>query len=560
MVCPCGEYRHQNASLVRRHAALKHKSGSDASHELKDHSSPMATTSTTSQAFSAQTGAASSRGAKPSAPLLKPLKKPAFVQQNRADLASTSMLHSALDHSSTSKSSVKLQSHLQQPTVAFLKRSREMDVEVPVKSHEKGKKPAKAPRISTTTASELPAAGPSSSPRPISSWRQRIVPTPKGLPTSRARPVPRAVDTEVRDSSIEDDEDTTLSSPSSRSRLRGELECSRCFTTLECKPDDRRLRREWTCDACRGQPPRTQAIAPGPRVSHTSPVRSEAGPSSAAKATVRTGTTSEGTLHRDATPATSRNQSRPFASASLVRQPADPRLSKAAPGRRIDTDSDIQDDKRSDAPTGAAAPAKPRRTRISKQMRAKQFRRWFDCILQEHRAQEAAGSTSTDLVSDNRYRPMEKLRKAGGTAYTTADEFFDALRQRVLAHNEKLKQGAKDVLHFHGGYAIVAQPKTGVKLRLEQFKAQLHNSGLPIDDEHFMFSYKNFSGDDISMSTSYSCSCGGISDPEPRLKKLHEDVENMGPCRGTIWVEVGNDESLAMYGIKGQYMQVAISH
>ena len=83
-----------------------------------------------------------------------------------------------------------------------------------------------------------------------------------------------------------------------------------------------------------------------------------------------------------------------------------------------------------------------------------------------------------------------------------------------------------------------------------------------IDSDHIIFNYDAHSDDDVSMSTTYSCSCGGISEPKPHVRRLFEDMKRIpvGPCWGTVDVEVGNDQSLAMYGIKGQYMQVTISH
>ena len=67
---------------------LKHKAGTDATHKSKDHTSPV---TIASQASSAQTGAASSHGAKQSA------EKPAFTSQNKVNPPSTSVLQGELN-------------------------------------------------------------------------------------------------------------------------------------------------------------------------------------------------------------------------------------------------------------------------------------------------------------------------------------------------------------------------------------------------------------------------------------------------------------------------------
>ncbi|KAI0323595.1 hypothetical protein GY45DRAFT_1376204 [Cubamyces sp. BRFM 1775] len=300
-------------------------------------------------------------------------------------------------------------------------------------------------------------------------------------------------------------------------------------------------------------------VALGLRVSTIPAVPGNAGPSSVAQAGVRA--ISEKPLHGSSTSASSSSQSRYFTLTSSMPKSTVPLPSKATPKPATDTgaSSGAQGGESLDARPKPAPPAKPHRTRVSKQMRAKQFRRWFDGVLQEHRVQEAAGSGSA-AVTDLRHHRIKKLQEEGGAAYTTADEFFDALRQAVLAHNEKLKQGSKDVLHFKGGYAVVAQPKIGAKLRLQQFKAQLHAVGLPIDNCHEITECECYSSHGLDVLTSYACNCGGVSTPKPYKKRLYEGVRHMGSCWGTISIDVGDDDSLAMYGIEGQYMEVSISH
>lgn len=124
-------------------------------------------------------------------------------------------------------------------------------------------------------------------------------------------------------------------------------------------------------------------------------------------------------------------------------------------------------------------PEKPKRRRVTKKMRAGAFRGWFDGVLADLHAKQAAGDTASALVIDrNDYLKVRLIEQHGGTAYTTQDEFLAALRHCIVAFERGKAEGRRERLAFRAGYSIVAQPKIKHKERGESVMHLLRAMGL----------------------------------------------------------------------------------
>ncbi|KAI0357384.1 hypothetical protein OH77DRAFT_96712 [Trametes cingulata] len=230
------------------------------------------------------------------------------------------------------------------------------------------------------------------------------------------------------------------------------------------------------------------------------------------------------------------------------------------------TDSDVE----YDVPSRATAndkgiSKKPRKRRVTKQMRAREFRYWFERVVDEYYVKKAAGDAQSAIaVNDVNYTVVETMHKEGGTAYTTPDEFFDALEERLRAHKEALKEGRKEVLQFRGGYSIVAQPKIGHTARAEKVRAKLREIGLELLDDRVTWdATTDIVAGRVRMVSSwyYPCTCRGTVLPKHRPCTLEKKGEWKGKsCGGQILLRVGGDNSLEAYGIPGQQISVMVVH
>ncbi|KAI8978837.1 hypothetical protein BD414DRAFT_119740 [Trametes punicea] len=280
----------------------------------------------------------------------------------------------------------------------------------------------------------------------------------------------------------------------------GVLECNSCSITIKCQHDDIRILDGWTCSACRlkqstrartagrtraplasvSRPAAASRHRPRPVMSpfklDPSPNQSLVfGPVSSSEKMIAS------TSERSSLPSTRES--------GQAHRPSDP---FSAPASGLSGWHDHLELSASDTETdpgplslgaGDSQPAIPhvepaartsRRKRVSKQMRARAFRRWFNSVLDDYHAQKTEGTTSSPREAEC----VRYLRSAGGTAYTTADEFFEALQACRAAHQQRLKQGKKGVMEFFGGYSIVAQPRIGHGARAEKVKARLRELGM----------------------------------------------------------------------------------
>ena len=153
--------------------------------------------------------------------------------------------------------------------------------------------------------------------------------------------------------------------------------------------------------------------------------------------------------------------------------------------------------------------AKPRKKRVSRQARQREFERWFARWTAAHRArriarphrhpdaaegEEEKEKKRTDGDEDKTdWWRVESTRRQGGVSYPTPDAFFAALgdalgRHRELAAKSKDKDKSKGkgkggeevasgVLTFFGGYSIVAQPKISATARLDKLVGRMEEIG-----------------------------------------------------------------------------------
>lgn len=129
----------------------------------------------------------------------------------------------------------------------------------------------------------------------------------------------------------------------------------------------------------------------------------------------------------------------------------------------------------SEAEPPQPVPEKPKRRRVTKKMRAGAFRGWFDGVLADLHAKQAAGAPDVDRHD---YLKVRLIEQHGGTAYTTQEQFLAALRRCIVAFERGRAEGRRERLAFRAGYSIVAQPKIKHKERGESVMHLLRAMGL----------------------------------------------------------------------------------
>ncbi|KAI0771150.1 hypothetical protein BD413DRAFT_551393 [Trametes elegans] len=219
----------------------------------------------------------------------------------------------------------------------------------------------------------------------------------------------------------------------------------------------------------------------------------------------------------------------------------------APPQPQPDIDSDVPSQlSASQPPEDGQKPRK--RRRVTKQMRAREFRPWFDRFLKEYRAKKAVGDAS--VVDRTKYEHVARLRAAGGTAYTTPEEFYAAVGQclralrRARMHGNQKEPGKRD------------------SVRGEIVREELRDIGLSLDKDT-EGRIEVSSGWGYGMSERwwhYPCTCGG----QPR-KSSHSRESSTGEkhsdwCHGRIVLKVGCDNALDAYRIGGQYISLEVVH
>ena len=163
--------------------------------------------------------------------------------------------------------------------------------------------------------------------------------------------------------------------------------------------------------------------------------------------------------------------------------------------------------------SASAVEAKPRKKRVSRQARQREFERWFARWTTAHRArraphrrpdaaeeEEEKEKKRTDGDEDKTdWWRVESMRRQGGVSYATPDAFFAALGDALARHREMVvtdkgkgilkgkdkskgkgkggEEGAGGVLTFFGGYSIVAQPKISATARLDKLVGRMEEIG-----------------------------------------------------------------------------------
>ena len=150
------------------------------------------------------------------------------------------------------------------------------------------------------------------------------------------------------------------------------------------------------------------------------------------------------------------------------------------------------------------ADGKPRKKRVSRQVRQREFEQWFARWTAAHRARRASRPhlrpDAAEEEEDEKKRTdgeedktdwwrVETMRRQGGVCYTTPDAFFAALGDALARHRhsatkewEKEKDGQRGegtggVLTFFGGYSIVALPNISAMARLDEVAARMEEIG-----------------------------------------------------------------------------------
>ncbi|TBU61896.1 hypothetical protein BD310DRAFT_812392 [Dichomitus squalens] len=211
--------------------------------------------------------------------------------------------------------------------------------------------------------------------------------------------------------------------------------------------------------------------------------------------------------------------------------------------------------------------SKQRKKRVSKQMRQRDFERWFA----KWKAAHFAGKKDRKVADDKTdWWRVETTRNQGGVCYSTPDAFFAALQDALVQHKVRMAgpgREAAGVLEFYGSYSIVAQPKIAEVARKDKLRQQMEDLGFRLDNAlmgHCLFKYKNEHGT-MDHVYKYPCTCGGMppkrADDEVRHAHRMPDERHAGKrCGGTIMVIVGEDNALLAYGIRGQRIAVDIVH
>ena len=156
--------------------------------------------------------------------------------------------------------------------------------------------------------------------------------------------------------------------------------------------------------------------------------------------------------------------------------------------------------------SAAGADGKPRKKRVSRQVRQREFEQWFARWTAAHRARRASRPhlrpDAAEEEEDEKKRTdgeedktdwwrVETMRRQGGVCYTTPDAFFAALGDALAKHREsatkdkdKSKGKGKEreeatgaVLTFFGGYSIVAQPRISAMARLDKVVTKMEEIG-----------------------------------------------------------------------------------
>ncbi|KAI9057460.1 hypothetical protein FKP32DRAFT_1348061 [Trametes sanguinea] len=432
---------------------------------------------------------------------------------------------------------------------------------------------------STQTAS-LPAAAPSSTKmsqsadsrqpmhhaKPALAFRRPVVSPPSSKRVIFDR---LASDDLVEDSDDFEEEVIEVNPPPPDRRLPSdELECDVCFKRVKCGVHDPRIRSGWTCLMCRwaklkgktaarvaASSSTTSATVPRPKAQPATFSKPKAveSASSAGKRPIVAGSTILGRAPRQVTSAPSSDSEISGGSEPSHLYITDDQLERSTPSEPTLT------------PRGPVLKPPGRRPRMTKQRREREFRQWFDTFLEDYTVKKAAGTTTPNAGSEY----VEYLRTAGGTAYTTADEFFAALATHVRAHQRSLAEGKKGVMpKFFGAFSIVAQPRINYESRAEKVKDRLRGIGLIFDDDdpsvEGLYDTRHDSLGQVVRSRQwiYPCNCGGTVNPKPHpsLKALHNNPHPLTPCFGKIMLEVGDDHALQKYGIKGQHIALRIIH
>ena len=121
--------------------------------------------------------------------------------------------------------------------------------------------------------------------------------------------------------------------------------------------------------------------------------------------------------------------------------------------------------------------SKPRR-HITKGTRRKEFKHWFGEWAEAYRARKVSHSEAKDDEDKTDYWRFEEVRKQHGTTYQTAEAFFDALQECVVAHRERTRAGgAVEVMDFYGAYSIVKQPRITEYARHEKVRERMCKMG-----------------------------------------------------------------------------------
>ncbi|TBU23207.1 hypothetical protein BD311DRAFT_704353 [Dichomitus squalens] len=211
--------------------------------------------------------------------------------------------------------------------------------------------------------------------------------------------------------------------------------------------------------------------------------------------------------------------------------------------------------------------SKQRKKRVSKQMRQRDFERWFA----KWKAAHFAGKKDRKVGDDKTdWWRVETTRNQGGVCYSTPDAFFAALQDALVQHKILMAGAGREaagVLEFYGSYSIVAQPKIAEVARKDKVRQQMEDLGFRLDNAlmgHCLFKYKNEHGT-MDHVYKYPCTCGGMppkrADDEVRHAHRMPDERHAGErCGGTIMVIVGEDNALLAYGIRGQRIAVDIVH